>query len=435
MDFGFNKGGSSASSAPQNGNADDTPIDDLNGDGVKVDGNGNSIAAIDNNPPAPVPTPVVDPAKDNNNNGDNKDANKDDKDDNTSQHDLVEGTSLELDGQTYTVDKNGNVVDSKGEVYKEAKDVKDWLKELDVTSDDNALDVSNIQNAIGIEIVDDNDKPVVYENTVEGITSYIKDVLETKRAENYETAINTYHQKYPIINDVLNYYIANGNSLEGFNEVPDRSGITVDENNVAQQEAIIREAYKENNMKGDVESYIQYLKSSNILFSTAQAELQGLQTKDAEYKQYIEKQAEDAENARIESLTKYWNDVKQVVDSKVISGYQIPDTIVVNRNGQKITATPNDFYNYIYQVDANGKSAYENELAASKPEDRMNDELLRAYLKFVGGDYSSLVGMAVNKDKVTSLKLKSKTGKNASSIKITQPTAPKSGVNVDLGYN
>ena len=39
-----------------------------------------------------------------------------------------------------------------------------------------------------------------------------------------------------------------GNSFEGFGELRDRSGIEVDENNVSQQEAIVREAFKEFNL-------------------------------------------------------------------------------------------------------------------------------------------------------------------------------------------
>ena len=64
----------------------------------------------------------------------------------------------------------------------------------------------------------------------------------------------------------LNYYVANGNSFEGFGELRDRSGIEVDENNVSQQEAIVREAFKEFNRRGNVDKYIQYLKDSNVTF-------------------------------------------------------------------------------------------------------------------------------------------------------------------------
>lgn len=435
MDFGFNKGGSSASSTAQNGNTDTSQTTDLNGGGI-VDNNGQAVTDLGTDTTDTKPaTPPANTATDQNAGGTNDDANKGDNVDTTIPHDYAEGTTLELDGETLTVNKDGNVVNDKGEVVKEAKDVKAWLSELNAVDSNTDFSIDNIQNAIGVEIVDDNDKPVQYENTVEGITSYINDVLETRKEEYSAMGINTLYQKFPILPDLLNYYIANGNSMEGYNEVPDRSEIVIDEANVSQQEAIVREAFKENNMRGDVDTYIQYLKSNNILLSTAQAELQGLQAKDKEYKDYLEKQAEEAETKRIQELNNYWNGVKQVVDSKVIAGYQIPDTIIINRNGQKVSATPNDFYNYIYQVDENGKSAYENELANTSKEDRRNDELLRAYLKFVGGDYSSLVGMAVNKEKVEKLKFKSKQPRSSSTIKITTPSAPKTGKDVDLGYN
>ena len=35
---------------------------------------------------------------------------------------------------------------------------------------------------------------------------------------------------------------------------------------------------------------------------------------------------------------------------------------------------------------------------------RMQDDLLKAFLKFTGGNYASLVGMAVNKHKVLSVR-------------------------------
>ena len=109
--------------------------------------------------------------------------------------------------------------------------------------------------------------------------------------------------------------------------------------------------------------------------------------------------------------------------------------IIINRNNQKISVTPEDFFNYIYRVDKNGKSAYEHDLEAETMESRRDDEILRAYLKFVGGNYSNLVDMAINNEKVTKLKLRAKE-RNSTSIRINRPKATsQKGVNIDLGYN
>ena len=363
-----------------------------------------------------------------------KEKNENNENDNPTK--LEEGTTLEIGDAKYTVDKDGNVVDSNGNIFKEASQVSEWMKEFEnveeTTSD---ISIDSIKAAIGIEITDDNDKPIVFDNTVEGIKSYVDSVIETSKQEHYDTAINTLYQKYPIVKDVINYYVANGNSLEGFGQVPDRSGIEIDENNEAQQEQIIRTAWSERKQRGDVNSYINYLKSSGTLLATAKEELDGLKEADAQYKRDIEAKAAAEEKERIETLERYWNGVHDIIKSRKIAGYQIPESIVITRDGQKLSVTPEDFFNYIYRVDKEGKSAYERDLEAETPDVRRDDEILRAYLKYVGGNYSNLVDMAINEKNVATLKLRAKQH-NASAIRVTKPKSTKSdGANIDLGYN
>ena len=127
--------------------------------------------------------------------------------------------------------------------------------------------------------------------------------------------------------------------------------------------------------------------------------------------------------------------IKNIIDSKEIAGYKIPDSITISRNGQKISVTPNDFFNYIYRVDNENKSAYQRDLEAEEPSKRLNDEILRAYLKFTGGSYADLVNMAINQEKVNNLKLKAKQNANSKSIKINRTTNTKQTKDIDLGYN
>lgn len=430
LDFGYDpsKTGDNTGEGNENGNGGTST--DITTGKINTDTNGVPADDINDN---------NDDANKGDSNGDNGNKNDDNKDDNKNtnlDNHLEAGTSIEVGENTYTIDEQGNLVDKDGNIFKEAKDVDAWLKEFDnIENTEDEININTIQDAIGIQITDDNDKPIEFENSIEGIKSYIDSVIETARDEHYETAINTLYQKYPILNDVLNYYLANGNSLEGFNEIPDRSGITINDSDEAQQEAIIRTAWKEQERKGDVESYIQYLKSSGTLLATAKEELAGLQEADAQYRKEIEEEAERKENERIKKLENYWNEVHNVIKSRNIAGYQIPETIVINRDGQKISVTPEDFFNYVYQVDSDGVSAYERALAAETPESRRDDEILRAYLKFVGGNYSNLVSMAINKEKVATLRLKAKE-RNTTTIRITKPqqTGAKS-TDIDFGYN
>ena len=88
---------------------------------------------------------------------DTGDNNNDYKDDNTSTGELNVGDQLEVDGITYTVSKNGDLVDDKGNVFREAKDVKEWLKSVEVSDENesNTLSLSSIQNELGITITDE----------------------------------------------------------------------------------------------------------------------------------------------------------------------------------------------------------------------------------------------------------------------------------------
>ena len=392
----------------------------------KVDENGNPIQDVNQN-------------QLNNNEENPNEENPDEKDkENSNEEDikLEEGNTVTVEDKTYTVDKDGNLVDDKGNIFKKAEEVKDWLKEfsVDETKDDE-INLDNIQKALDYEVTDEEGNPITYENNIEGVKAYINDVIETSKLEHYETAINTLYQKYPILQEVLNYYIANGNSLEGFTETPDRSNITIDDTNEEQQIEIIKTLWKEQGIKGDVTQYINYLKNASILTSTAKEALDTLKSIDAENKKAYEEEAERRKQESYEAEVEHWTNIKNIIDSKEIAGYKIPDSITISRNGQKISVTPNDFFNYIYRVDNENKSAYQRDLEAEEPSKRLNDEILRAYLKFTGGSYADLVNMAINQEKVNNLKLKAKQNANSKSIKINRTTNTKQTKDIDLGYN
>ena len=392
----------------------------------KVDENGNPIQDVNQDQP-------------NNNEENTNEENPNEKDkENPNEEDikLEEGNTVTVEDKTYTVDKDGNLVDDKGNIFKKAEEVKDWLKEfsVDETKDDE-INLDNIQKALDYEVTDEDGNPITYENNIEGVKAYINDVIETSKLEHYETAINTLYQKYPILQEVLNYYIANGNSLEGFTETPDRSNITIDDTNEEQQIEIIKTLWKEQGIKGDVTQYINYLKNASILTSTAKEALDTLKSIDAENKKAYEEEAERRKQESYEAEVEHWTNIKNIIDSKEIAGYKIPDSITISKNGQKISVTPNDFFNYIYRVDNENKSAYQRDLEAEEPSKRLNDEILRAYLKFTGGSYADLVNMAINQEKVNNLKLKAKQNANSKSIKINRTTNTKQTKDIDLGYN
>ena len=351
---------------------------------------------------------------------------------------LSAGDSIELDGVTYTVNENGDLVDEKGEVFKAKSEVEAFLKEY-ITEETNEvpeINVTDIQKLVGVDVVDEKGKAISFDNTPEGVAEYVNSVLDLKKAEFAQAGINKLIEDYPVLNDFLNYYIANGNSYEGFGEMKDRSGIQIDEANEAQQIAIVREAWKEFGKRGNVDKYISYLKDSGQLLDVAKDDLVALQQADAEVREENAKAALQAQQEYEAQVVAYWKDVKSCVDKREIAGYKIPDVIILDRGGKQVSATPEDFFNYIYQVDEQGMSQYQRELANEAPADRMNDELLKAYLKYTGKSYNSLLEMAVANKEVKKLRLTANKNKSAkATIKITK--AAKTNGNLDgenFGY-
>lgn len=351
---------------------------------------------------------------------------------------LNEGDSIELDGVTYTVNQNGDLVNEKGEVFKAKSEIEAFLKEY-TTEDANEvpeINVEDIQKLVGVDIVDEKGKAISFDNTPQGVAEYVNSVLELKKAEFAQAGINKLIEDYPVLNDFLNYYIANGNSYEGFGEMKDRSGVQIDEANETQQIAIVREAWKEFGKRGDVNKYISYLKDSGQLIEAAKDDLAALQQADAELREENSRAALKAQQEYEAQVVAYWKDVKSCIDKREIAGYKIPDVIILDRGGKQVSATPDDFFNYVYQVDNNGMSQYQKELAKEAPAERMNDELLKAYLKYTGKSYNSLLEMAVADKEVKKLRLTANKNKSAkATIKITK--AAKTNGNLDgenFGY-
>lgn len=335
----------------------------------------------------------------------------------------VPGAQFEIDNTTYTVDNEGNLVDDAGNIFKKKDELKDYFDSLNQSDEDDKtkMTLANVIDAIGIDITDDNDKPVQFEDTPEGLAQYVNAVIQTTQQEIVETTINSLYNRYPILKDVLDYYLANGNSLEGFTGREDRSSIVIDENNQNQQEEIIRLAWKERGQDVD-DNYIAYLKSSGTLLQVAEKELENIQEKDKADRQRLADEARAAEQRAVEENQKYWEGVKSAIDSRKIAGYEIPQTILIQKEGKQIAVTPNDFFNYLYQVDKDGYSRYQRDIMSQTPESRRDDEILRAFLTFTGGSYANLVDMAIKEKEVIKLRSKAKEASaHRTTVKVTTP--------------
>lgn len=368
---------------------------------------------------------------------DNDNADDDKKD----KIELKAGEVVAIGDVNYTVAENGDLVDEKGNVFKEAKDVQAYLATLEAdneegnhTTGEKSLTLQTIKDTLGFEIVDEDDKPVEYEDSPAGIASYVEDVISHKTNEIQEATLNTLFSKYPFAKNIIDYYVANGGSLDGWGVKADRSGITIDDKNESQQEEIVRTAWREQKRTGDVESYIAYLKASGTLLSVAKTELAGLQAADKARDEELAKQAQAENDKAAAEQEAFWKGVSDTIKARKIAGYEIPEQIKISRNGKSLMVTPTDFYNYLAVVEKDGLTAYAKDCKAITPEQELNDNLLRAYLRFTGGDYSSLVDMAIKDKEVKTIRFKANTAKQPVRRFTPKGKEHNSGQSIDLGY-
>lgn len=380
--------------------------------------NGDGIADINKTTQAgEVTDKVVDGTTD-----ENKTPDADDTKD-SSTGELEVGTQVEYEDNTYTVAENGDLVDKDGNVFKQASEVKDWLNSLE-TEEDNPLSISAIQEALGTEITDEEGKPVEFTNDAAGVQAYVNAVIDLRSKEIQEGAINKLYSENPLLKQFQDYVTING-SAAGFGELPDRTGIEIEKDNVIQQEAIVKMAAKEFGNKSLNDNYIKYLKDTGGLYDEAVNQLKALQEKDKNVRTEISRRAEEARAKELEELNAYWNKVNDIINSKLIAGYKLPESFVKEVNGQKQTLTPKDFYNYLSrqtEVDADGNriTAYQRDLDNESADDLLNRELISAWLMYTGGSYKDLIDMAVKEEQVRVLRLKSKERTTKKTVKVVK---------------
>lgn len=323
-----------------------------------------------------------------------------DGDSSTGEITLSEGDTVNVDGVDYTIDADGNAVDADGTVFRTAAELTELIAQNG--SEPSVLD--QLQTRFGSDFKDEDGNPIVFDNNAEGIAAYVDTVVQSKIAEAQTAALNNLFEIYPQVEQVINHLKLNG-TLEDFVEIPDRSSITVSKDNEEQQATFIREEWKLSGKKGDVNKFIDYCKNAGILYDTA---VESKEAVDSIYESRLAEQkaqVEAKEAAAAAEEKAYWDNVEKTISKGELLGYSIPEQIQCNKDGKKVMLSRKDFLKYVSTpVDSEGNTAYMLDEAKVDSNARMQDDLLKAFLKFTGGNYASLVGMAVNKHKVLSVR-------------------------------
>lgn len=313
---------------------------------------------------------------------------------------LSEGDTINVDGVDYTIDAEGNAIAADGTVFRTAAELAELISQNG--SEPSVLE--QLQTRFGSDFKDENGNPIVFDDNEEGIAAYVETVVQSRVKEAQTAAINNLFETYPQVEQVINHLKLNG-TLDDFVEIPDRSQITVSKDNEEQQATFIREEWKLSGKKGDVNKFIDYCKNAGILYDTA---VESKEAVDSIYESRLAEQkaqVEAKEAAAAAEEKAYWDNVEKTISKGELLGYSIPEQIQCNKDGKKVMLSRKDFLKYVSTpIDNEGNTAYMLDEAKVDSNARMQDDLLKAFLRFTGGDYASLVGMAVNKQKVLSIR-------------------------------
>ena len=387
----------SAGQGAGSGNNGNTAGQGQQGAGQQGQGNGNGNGNPDTNP---------DTSNGNGNTGNQGQQGQQGQGDNQQQDPsmgevkLSEGDTVNVDGVDYTIDAEGNAIAADGTVFRTATE----LAELIAQNGSEPSVLNQLQTRFGSDFKDENGNPIVFDDNEEGIAAYVETVVQSRVKEAQAAAINNLFETYPQVEQVINHLKLNG-TLDDFVEIPDRSQITVSKDNEEQQATFIREEWKLSGKKGDVNKFIDYCKNAGILYDTA---VESKEAVDSIYESRLAEQkaqVEAKEAAAAAEEKAYWDNVEKTISKGELLGYSIPEQIQCNKDGKKVMLSRKDFLKYVSTpVDNEGNTAYMLDEAKVDSNARMQDDLLKAFLRFTGGDYASLVGMAVNKQKVLSIR-------------------------------
>lgn len=342
---------------------------------------------------------------------------------------FVLGAQIEIDGVTYTIDKDGNAIDAQNKVVKTKSELKQ-LYDANSPSSVTPNYIEEVQKVTNLVVVK-GDKPIEYENTVEGFTGYVQDVhqlgVELGKKKDREELFT----QFPVLKQVLSHLILNNGDISNFNNTIDYSTIKINDDEQQWENIYITAKVAQGISKEEAVDMFKYLKEDKKAKAAAESSLVFLvKTQDARNKQaeaLLAKQEQDAQLAE----EQYWNEVSTIVKSKVLKVkdqvFAIPDVIrVKDKEGRTITKTLDDFVKYMSSpivVTIDGQQYTTTQVEYDKYLEEQNrktdDDVLDAYRRFTGFDDSQLIAKNVRQQQTKEI------------LKLTTKTTTSSNGNID----
>jgi len=309
---------------------------------------------------------------------------------------------------TYKLDDKGNALNDEGKVIY-TKEQIEGMGEAEPTGDGEPNTPFNINDVIKLTNINVNDeagKPVLYDNTAQGIAKYVNDASEAKGKALSEKGQEDFFKANPDLYQAYLYKVQNG-TLKGMGDVVDWGKITLEDDNEAQyMDIIIKAELSRGSTPDKARRNAEYIKADGKAKEEAADELKYLQekqTNDAATAKKIEDNRIAAEN---KEFSDYLANIKSIIDSGKIGDFVLPQSFTLRRNGTVTTASRDEFIEYYTKP--MWRDTNTGELFTSYEIDEhklpLPNKLFTALLMFTGGDTSQLVKENINDSKVKTIR-------------------------------
>lgn len=226
---------------------------------------------------------IENPKKDVEDNNENLDKSKEeDKNENSNENldkskevgNEDESSIIEIDGEQLTLDKDGNALNDKGEIVYTSEDIS----KMEDDSEEESSSLKLIAKASGIQILDDNNQPIEFEETVEGYAKREAAIKALGEKEGFNKGFQSFLNENPDIAEIVEYKQRFG-TIEGYSSNVDYSKIQLSDD----ESQLVDLVYKAEIQKGTsperAKKIVEFEKSNNSLKEAATESLEFLKNK------------------------------------------------------------------------------------------------------------------------------------------------------------
>jgi len=249
----------------------------------------------------------------------------------------TDDSAIIIDDVEYTIDDSGNAIDKEGKVFK----TKEELIELEEVGDDTSdLSIEELAKLDGYLLNDEQGNPLEFENNLEGIVARNKLIIAKETDRIVTEQLDKFFAENNDIKSIYDYKRTHG-SLDGYSDFVDYTKIDIDKDNISQLKDIIKTVKLGNGQTAEqVESYIKYLETEDLLLTEATSDLKIL----ADRQIATNNEQVLAEQQRLSEIAqqneKFFNETKALVETGVIGNFKIPDNLKIKQEDGTLVNVP-----------------------------------------------------------------------------------------------